>query len=125
MLRFHRHGSAFPRQVSGPAFRPAHGEPGPQAQDCRARKGQAVGGDDERPVIHVYPTPAPVFAVRSEERRVGKECVRTCRSRWSSYHYKKNKTPSLHMHITKYTTTDDILKQVVNYVSSSNYQTHY
>src|SRR3546814_12128761 len=24
--------------------------------------------------------------VRSEERRVGKECVSTCRSRWSSYH---------------------------------------
>src|SRR3546814_4633127 len=23
---------------------------------------------------------------RSEERRVGKECVRTCRSRWSLYH---------------------------------------
>src|SRR3546814_4800013 len=23
---------------------------------------------------------------RSEERRVGKECVSTCRSRWSSYH---------------------------------------
>src|SRR3546814_1976503 len=23
---------------------------------------------------------------RSEERRVGKECVRTCRSRWSTYH---------------------------------------
>src|SRR3546814_16708027 len=29
----------------------------------------------------------PVF--RSEERRVGKECVSTCRSRWSPYHYKK------------------------------------
>src|SRR3546814_18604186 len=28
---------------------------------------------------------------RSEERRVGKECVSTCRSRWSPYHYKKNK----------------------------------
>src|SRR3546814_15467915 len=28
--------------------------------------------------------------VRSEERRVGKECVSTCRSRWSPYHYKKN-----------------------------------
>src|SRR3546814_17194419 len=28
---------------------------------------------------------------RSEERRVGQECVRTCRSRWSTYHYKKNK----------------------------------
>src|SRR3546814_14914052 len=23
---------------------------------------------------------------RSEERRVGKECVRTCRSRWAAYH---------------------------------------
>src|SRR3546814_13538221 len=28
--------------------------------------------------------------VRSEERRVGKECVSTCRSRWSPYHYKNN-----------------------------------
>src|SRR3546814_19426794 len=26
---------------------------------------------------------------RSEERRVGKECVSTCRSRWSPSHYKK------------------------------------
>src|SRR3546814_3158931 len=26
------------------------------------------------------------IAERSEERRVGKECVRTCRSRWSPYH---------------------------------------
>src|SRR3546814_17023984 len=25
-------------------------------------------------------------AQRSEERRVGKECVSTCRSRWSPYH---------------------------------------
>src|SRR3546814_10992867 len=25
-------------------------------------------------------------AVSSEERRVGKECVSTCRSRWSQYH---------------------------------------
>src|SRR3546814_2271583 len=24
--------------------------------------------------------------LRSEERRVGKECVRTCRSRWAPYH---------------------------------------
>src|SRR3546814_19795425 len=27
----------------------------------------------------------PAFE-RSEERRVGKECVSTCRSRWSTYH---------------------------------------
>src|SRR3546814_18362337 len=29
---------------------------------------------------------------RSEERRVGKECVSKCRSRWSPYHYKKKTT---------------------------------
>src|SRR3546814_14792687 len=29
---------------------------------------------------------------RSEERRVGKECVSTCRYRWSPYHEKKKKT---------------------------------
>src|SRR3546814_5059980 len=28
----------------------------------------------------------PVAGERSEERRVGKECVSTCRSRWSPYH---------------------------------------
>ena len=27
-----------------------------------------------------------VHALRSEERRVGKECLRLCRSRWSPYH---------------------------------------
>src|SRR3546814_6788808 len=31
-----------------------------------------------------------VTGIRSEERRVGKECVSTCRSRWSPYHYKTN-----------------------------------
>src|SRR3546814_13534721 len=28
----------------------------------------------------------PAQGLRSEERRVGKECVSTCRSRWSPYH---------------------------------------
>src|SRR3546814_12122682 len=32
---------------------------------------------------------AIVPATRSEERRVGKECVSTCRSRWSPFHLKK------------------------------------
>src|SRR3546814_13351782 len=27
-----------------------------------------------------------LLEIRSEERRVGKECVSTCRSRWSPYH---------------------------------------
>src|SRR3546814_2944265 len=30
--------------------------------------------------------PGDVEIPRSEERRVGKECVSTCRSRWSPYH---------------------------------------
>src|SRR3546814_12071972 len=29
--------------------------------------------------------PAYYMILRSEERRVGKECVRTCRSRWLTY----------------------------------------
>src|SRR3546814_15428956 len=29
-------------------------------------------------------------AIRSEERRVGKECVSTCRYRWSPFHLKTN-----------------------------------
>src|SRR3546814_17368604 len=32
-----------------------------------------------------------VARIRSEERRVGKECVSTCRSRWSPSHSKKKK----------------------------------
>src|SRR3546814_3440738 len=32
------------------------------------------------------PTPKSPSPPRSEERRVGKECVSTCRSRWSPYH---------------------------------------
>src|SRR3546814_15563280 len=45
----------------------------------------------------------PRVEARSEERRVGKECVSTCRSRWSPYHEKKNtsraaKTPDYYKH---------------------------
>src|SRR3546814_20271612 len=36
-------------------------------------------------------TLAAAKEVSSEERRVGKECVSTCRYRWSPYHYKKNR----------------------------------
>src|SRR3546814_15604763 len=38
---------------------------------CRHRIKAHIGEEDRR---------------RSEERRVGKECVSTCRSRWSPYH---------------------------------------
>src|SRR3546814_20082700 len=36
------------------------------------------------------PVPMTSSSRRSEERRVGKECVSTCRSRWSPYHENKN-----------------------------------
>src|SRR3546814_2054441 len=36
------------------------------------------------PLFHIH----GLVGARSEERRVGKECVSTCRSRWSPYHLK-------------------------------------
>src|SRR3546814_14501165 len=41
-----------------------------------------VGPGLMRPASYYLPRPRE----RSEERRVGKECVSTCRSRWSPYH---------------------------------------
>src|SRR3546814_18308337 len=37
-------------------------------------------------VLLRLPRPEALLALRSEERRVGKECVGTCRSRWSPYY---------------------------------------
>ena len=36
--------------------------------------------------MHAEEVVAALNRHRSEERRVGKECVRLCRSRWSPYH---------------------------------------
>src|SRR3546814_11608401 len=38
------------------------------------------------PEGHFRPVGSHGFLLRSEERRVGKECVSACRSRWSPYH---------------------------------------
>src|SRR3546814_17515768 len=35
---------------------------------------------------------------RTEERRVGKECVSTCRYRWSPYHYKQKVNDNINIH---------------------------
>src|SRR3546814_5271225 len=40
----------------------------------------------DRPPARVGRVPGEPGEQRSEERRVGKECVSTCRSRWSPYH---------------------------------------
>src|SRR3546814_8251865 len=70
----------------------------------RLKEGLEIVGQDDRAAsefagfqmavlialnILVRPEPATCAASsgeRSEERRVGKECVSTCRSRWSPYH---------------------------------------
>src|SRR3546814_18968589 len=61
------------------------------------------------PGISDYPS-----GVRSDERRVGKECVSTCRSRWSPYHLKKkqctNNIPLHHLHIHTNTINNTILR---------------
>src|SRR3546814_19309039 len=50
-------------------------------------KGEKLGGYPRRWVL--YNGYAEASRVRSEERRVGKECVSTCRSRWARDHYNK------------------------------------
>src|SRR3546814_15037792 len=42
--------------------------------------------DGARCDFHILNIGGKLGRVRSEERRVGKECVSTCRSRWSPYH---------------------------------------
>src|SRR3546814_19219489 len=43
----------------------------------------------DRPIADSAPDIDAYLTSRSEESRVGKEGVSTCRSRWSPYHYKK------------------------------------
>src|SRR3546814_12489715 len=49
-----------------------------------------VPSSDPVAIRQILDLGATTLMVRSEERRVGKECVSTCRSRWSPYHSKKN-----------------------------------
>src|SRR3546814_16592288 len=60
-----------------------------QFHSVRGRQSHMLCGmaDGRRsPYLH------PTAFYRSEERRVGKACVSTCRSRWSPYHEKKKKS---------------------------------
>src|SRR3546814_3046992 len=61
----------------------------PRRHGARRSTGLRLAGD-EADLAQLKP-PQKVqhlhhLLVRSEERRVGKECVSTCRSRWSPYH---------------------------------------
>src|SRR3546814_14934899 len=65
--------------------------PAPQGYPCRTRLAATSPGHFSAPLSR---RPEIVMSIeslkRSEERRVGKECVSTCRSRWSPYNYTKN-----------------------------------
>ena len=51
----------------------------PPSQAGQPGRGMGRGGPQNQ-------TPKPADVERSEERRVGKGCSVTCRSRWSPYH---------------------------------------
>src|SRR3546814_17583740 len=68
----------------------AASEPDYHLADVPPRQHPLVGGKDVLDPLRLVEAD-----LRSEERRVGKECVRTCRSRWSPYHSKK-KTETKH-----------------------------
>src|SRR3546814_11476134 len=58
---------------------------------ARAAKEQVKRRGEEMPKLLALEN-----RLRSEERRVGKECVSTCRYRWSRDHYKKTNRTQLH-----------------------------
>src|SRR3546814_16543254 len=81
--------ASCPGRDSGSRGPPAHSE------RCRSRRGGGNGSRSEKGRLRPerrgpwrraeFPF-ASLPPIRSEERRVGKEWVSTCRSRWSPYH---------------------------------------
>src|SRR3546814_12063129 len=67
------------------------------------------------PICMVHRADLPLTPLaRSEERRVGKECVSTCRSRWSPYHSKKKA-----QHIVKVANTVESNTQTENNIKTT------
>src|SRR3546814_13444480 len=79
------------RWGGGNSYPPGHGgNPGGVQPSLGARDGEMQGnrnfnGSYMAGSSALY-SGASDSTSRSEERRVGKECVSTCRSRWSPYH---------------------------------------
>src|SRR3546814_15972201 len=68
-------------------------------EDARAHPKRVVFAEAEEEValraaiqLRDFGYGLPILVGRSEERRVGNECVSPCRSRWSPYHSKKTNT---------------------------------
>src|SRR3546814_14833676 len=66
-----------------------HAGRGGSAEGERVELATAGGGPQVARAARRDPRDVLHRVARSEERRVGKECVSTCRSRWSPYHSKK------------------------------------
>ena len=58
----------------------------PNNGDALIQPGATVGILQQEPQLDESPADMVDFVDRSEERRVGKECIAVCRSRWSPYH---------------------------------------
>src|SRR3546814_12410449 len=72
VMELNRYPDNYFAEVEQAAFSPANIVPGISFSPDKMLQGRLFSyGDTQR---------------RSEERRVGKECVSTCRSRWSPYH---------------------------------------
>src|SRR3546814_11583740 len=80
------------RAIAGPAETPAHLLAHDQNRTSRTRtlKAHTTIKPQASSSMHTKQVQQPGYrrasSFRSEERRVGKECVSTCRSRWSPYH---------------------------------------
>src|SRR3546814_17712682 len=74
---------------------------------------RVVGSSGEGDLLDLMRDTLARYPGRSEERRVGKECVSTCRSRWSPYHSQKNR---------KTLTNTTTVTQIPNTIDTANTQ---
>src|SRR3546814_18571288 len=86
-------------QIRGQTLKPFRSQNSPGSSRCAvvgfagtSMSGPRAGAPVLRSAEAERVSAMRVVQARSEERRVGKECVSTCRSRWSPYHSKKKKT---------------------------------
>src|SRR3546814_18304911 len=78
-------------QIAGAAMRHRHGAIGAEQQLPHRLADEDRAPDDDRILAAEVAEPVLQQQQRSEERRVGQECVSTCRTWWSTYHSTKNK----------------------------------
>src|SRR3546814_7959047 len=78
---------APPLDATPPRQSIAEPSPKPDEKECKTPGFSILGCQSQTlgEAVSVTGSPFKLHYSRSEERRVGKECVSTCRSRWSPY----------------------------------------